>query len=134
MQILFENGAGARRTGAPPRPGFGQLDFDRLPIPGTLAKSWYLGAAGALTDAAPAATGADSFNWNTSARPATDFTGDTSSGGLWTATPAYNWTPNPAGTALTLHDRAAHAADTASSAAARCTRGSRPRPPTSTSR
>ena len=106
VQIRFENGAGSvTGTGAAASPGqpyYGQgIDYDRWPIPGTLAKSWYLGAAGTLTDAAPTATGADSFNWNPSARPPTDFTGDTSSGGLWTATPAYNWTPNPAGTALT---------------------------------
>ncbi len=45
-------------------------------------------------------SGTDTFTWNTDARPATDFTGDTGSGGLWTATPNYNWTQNPAGTAL----------------------------------
>jgi hypothetical protein len=105
VQIRFENGAGfVTGTGTAASPGqpyyrHGQ-NFDRWPIPGTVAKSWYLGASGVLTDAAPAATGADTFTWNPAARPATDFTGDTGSGGLWTAAPAYNWTPHPAGTAL----------------------------------
>ena len=50
---------------------------------------------------APAQSGADTFTWNAKARPATNFTGDTAAGegGLWTATPPYNWTQNPAGSA-----------------------------------
>jgi uncharacterized protein len=45
--------------------------------------------------------GADEFQWNPRARAATDFTGadDGSPGGLWTATPTYQWEQNPAGTA-----------------------------------
>ncbi len=53
-----------------------------------------------LAPAKPVSAGSDTFTWNKGARPATDFTGDTGSGGLWNATPAYNWTQNPAGTAL----------------------------------
>jgi hypothetical protein len=43
----------------------------------------------------------DSFTFNRTARPAVDLTGDQESGpgGLWTATPAFDWTQNPAGTA-----------------------------------
>ena len=43
----------------------------------------------------------DSFRWDPGARPPTNFTGNTGSGtdGLWTATPPYDWTQNPAGTA-----------------------------------
>jgi predicted acyl esterase len=40
------------------------------------------------------------FRWDPAARPATDFTGNTGTGGLWAATPAYDWTQNPAGKAL----------------------------------
>ena len=43
--------------------------------------------------------------------PPTDFTGNTGSGGLWTATPAYNWAQNPAGTAAVLRQRPAGAHD-----------------------
>ena len=41
------------------------------------------------------------FTWNPRARPATSFTGsdDGSPGGLWTASPSYDWADNPAGTA-----------------------------------
>ncbi|HET8757986.1 MAG TPA: CocE/NonD family hydrolase [Solirubrobacteraceae bacterium] len=97
VRILFDNGAG----GAPgvPYAGF-ERSFAGWPVPGTSARSWYLGAAGTLTDAAPTAPGADSFTWDRTARPATDFTGDTGSGGLWTSMPAYDWRPNPPGTAL----------------------------------
>jgi hypothetical protein len=50
----------------------------------------------------PARGGANGFEWNARALPATDFSGDTGSGsgGLWTATPTYHWNPNPAGTAV----------------------------------
>jgi predicted acyl esterase len=96
VRILFDNGAG----GAPgaPVPGFEQ-SFARFPLPGTHARSWYLGESGTLTDAAPAAAGADAFTWNKDARAATDFSGNTGAGGLWSATPSYSWAPNPAGTA-----------------------------------
>ena len=97
VRVLFDNGAG----GQPGQPYAGfERSFASFPLPGTGARSWYLGAAGALTDAAPTATGADTFTSDKAARPATDFTGDTGSGGLWTAMPAYDWRPNPAGTAL----------------------------------
>ena len=45
--------------------------------------------------------GADALRWNAKARPLTDFSGDTAagSGGLWTATPTYNWTQSPSGSA-----------------------------------
>jgi uncharacterized protein len=101
VRILFDNGA---RTGSPagyPYPAFEQ-SFARLPIPGTQARSWYLGPNGSLASSKPVKTASNKFTWDRSARPATDFTGDTGSGpgGLWTATPHYNWVQNPAGTAV----------------------------------
>ena len=99
VRILFDNGAGGSVPGAPV-PGFEQ-SFDSFPPPGTAARAWYLGADGALRDAAPGDVGADGFTWDKAARPATDFSGNTAGGadGLWTATPPYAWTDNPAGTA-----------------------------------
>ena len=49
----------------------------------------------------PSAAGTDAFTWSRTARPATSFVGDSGSGtnGLWTATPSYRWSQNPAGTA-----------------------------------
>ena len=43
-------------------------------------------------------TRADAFTWDADARPLTDFTGDTGAGdgGLWTATPNYQWSQDPA--------------------------------------
>jgi predicted acyl esterase len=99
VRVLFDNGAGSSTPGNP-YPGF-ERSFPRFPIPGTQARSWYLGAAGGLTDAKPPTAPPDRFTWNKAARPQTDFTGGTGGGpgGLWNATPAYNWTRKPAGTA-----------------------------------
>jgi predicted acyl esterase len=100
VRILFDSGAGSSTPGAPV-PGF-ERSFARFPPAGTRARSWYLVKGGALADAKPAGAGSDAFRWNRSARPPTSFTGNTSSGpgGLWTATPRYDWRENPAGTAL----------------------------------
>jgi predicted acyl esterase len=97
VRVLFDNGAGSSLAGAPVA-AFEQ-SFSTLPIPGTEARSWYLGASGQLTDAAPGVTAQDAFTWDPKARPATSFTGNTSGGpgGLWTATPTYHWNPGPAG-------------------------------------
>jgi hypothetical protein len=99
IRVLFDNGAG--RQPGQPYPGFEQ-SFPHFPIPGTAARSWYLSAGGALGDRPPLRAGADSFTWNSRARPGTDFTGPTdgSAGGLWTATPTYKWLSPPAGTAV----------------------------------
>jgi len=80
VRILFDNGAGGS-PGAPV-PGFEQ-SFASWPR-GT-AQTWALGDG--------------SFKLDPSARPKTSFTGNTGPGGLWGATPAYRWLPNPAGTA-----------------------------------
>jgi predicted acyl esterase len=99
IRILFDNGAGGPQPGHP-APGF-ERSWPSFPIPGTTARAWYMGPGGALTNAAPAGAGADSFTWDAHARPLTNFHGDTAAGagGIWTATPTYEWIPNPAGTA-----------------------------------
>jgi len=100
IRILFDNGAG----GAPvkPVPGF-ERSFRRFPVPGTEQRSWYLAAGGKL--AARANGGPDRFTWDADARPPTNFTGNTSSGDLWTDHPNYDWTQNPEGTALSYVSR-----------------------------
>jgi len=99
VRVLFDNGAGGAQPGYP-SPGF-ERSFSRFPIPGTQARSWYLGPGGALTASSPTLGGADRFHWSSHARPAADFSGadDASPGGLWLPTPTYHWLPNPAGTA-----------------------------------
>jgi hypothetical protein len=98
VRILFDNGALTGSPSGDPYPAFEQ-SFSRLPIPGTQARSWYLGPNGGLTATRPATTSSNRFTWDEFARPATDFTGDTGSGGLWTANPHYDWAQNPPGTA-----------------------------------
>jgi uncharacterized protein len=99
VRVLFDNGAGSSTPGNP-LPGFEQ-SFSSFPIPGTTAASWYLNENGAMTAGKPSIFGNETFTWNKAARPATDFHGDTGGGpgGLWNATPPYNWTTNPVGTA-----------------------------------
>src|SRR3954471_8435164 len=86
IRVLFDNGAGSSGNPGWPYPGFEQ-SFSSFPVPGTTARSWYVGSGGALADQSAAGTGADAFTWDAGARPLTDFTGDTGSGtgGLWTA-------------------------------------------------
>jgi len=100
VRIMFDNGAGSATAGAPVA-GFEQ-SFASFPLPGTTARSWYLAPGGALADAKPATAGADAFTWDKTVRPSTSFTGDTAAGpnGLWTATPPYSWSQNPAGSAV----------------------------------
>jgi predicted acyl esterase len=99
IRVLFDNGAGSAVPGNP-YPAFEQ-SFDAFPVPGTKPRPFYLNSNGTLTGAQPSAGGEDSFTLDPSARNPTDFTGDTGGGtnGLWTATPPYNWQPNPSGTA-----------------------------------
>ncbi len=100
IRILFDNGAGGTQPGQP-QPGFEQ-SFPSFPVPGTTARSWYMAPGGALLDSPPATPSGNYFTWDANARPLTNFTGDTAagSGGLWTATPPYDWSQNPAGKAL----------------------------------
>jgi uncharacterized protein len=97
VRILFDNGAG--REAGEPYPGF-ERSFERFPVPGTTARTWFLARGGALKDA-PGAAGVDRFTWNAKARTPTNFTGNTGAGagGLWTAAPDYKWQQPPAGSA-----------------------------------
>jgi hypothetical protein len=99
IRIAFDNGAG--KNPGEPYPGF-ERSWPSFPIPGTTARYWYLAGGGTLAGKPAAHAGANSFKWNAHALPLTDFTGDTASGtnGLWTATPPFQWQPNPAGTAV----------------------------------
>jgi predicted acyl esterase len=100
IRVLFDSGAGGSKPGQP-YPSFEQ-SFSRLPIPGTIARSWYLARGGALADARPSSAGVNHFTWNPHARPLTDFSGDTGSGngGLWTTGPVYHWLQPPHGSAV----------------------------------
>jgi predicted acyl esterase len=105
VRVMFDNGAGASPTGTTtagdPYPGFVK-DFSTLPIPGTTARSWYLGASGALSDTPPTAAGINVFGANPHALPATNYAGNTGTGGLWgnASQWQWNWQQHPAGTAV----------------------------------
>jgi uncharacterized protein len=101
IRVLFDNGAGNASNPGWPYPAF-EESFESFPIPDTTARSWYLTPGGQLADQSPGAAAADGFTWDADARPLTNFTGDTGSGdgGLWTATPNYQWSQDPAGTAV----------------------------------
>jgi len=100
VRVLFDSGAGGISPGQP-YPGF-EKSFSEFPVPGTQAKAWYLSPGGSLGGSPPAGSHADEFTWNAHALPMTDFSGDTAagSGGLWTATPKYEWAQSPPGSAV----------------------------------
>ena len=99
VRVLFDNGAGGAAA-RPPGPGLRALVAE-LPDPGHHGPLLVPGAGRRARRRPAGAAGADAFTWNAHARPLTDFTGDTAAGagGLWTATPPYQWTQSPAGSA-----------------------------------
>ncbi len=105
VRVLFDNGAGQSPTGTAhagdPYPGFEQ-DFSSLPVPGTVARTWYLGTDGTLTDQAPSTGGIDGYTSNASAVPLTDFGTNTGGGGLWgnASQWQWNWQQDPAGSSV----------------------------------
>ena len=105
IRVLFDNGAGTSPTGSTtpgnPYPGFEQ-SFSKFPIPGTKARSWYLGPDGSLTEQAPTAEGVDSYTSNANATPLTDYSTNTGSGGLWgdASQWEWSWTQPQAGSAV----------------------------------
>ena len=94
VRVLFDNGAGASPTGSTtpgnPYPAFEQ-SFSAFPIPGTTARSWYLGPEGALDEQPPTAPGVDSYTSDASATPLTDYSANTGPGGLWGEASEWEW-------------------------------------------
>lgn len=105
VRVLFDNGAGRSALGTmtpgDPYPAFGRY-FSTLPVPGTVAERWYLGAHGTLGGQPPASPGVDTYTSNAHALPLTDYIGNTGDGGLWANASAWhwNWEQNPLGTAV----------------------------------
>jgi uncharacterized protein len=94
VRVLFDNGAGTSPTGGAtpgnPYPAFEQ-SFSAFPIPGTTARSWYLGAKGTLNEQPAAAHGVDSYTSGASDSPLTDYSTNTGSGGLWGDASQWEW-------------------------------------------
>ena len=105
VRVLFDSGAGSSPSGGTtpgnPYPAY-EKSFSQLPIPGTVARSWYLGPHGALANGPAAVQGIDSYTSNAAALPLTDYSGNTGGGGLWgdAAQWQWNWKANPQGSAV----------------------------------
>ncbi|MHB8594557.1 MAG: CocE/NonD family hydrolase, partial [Acidimicrobiales bacterium] len=105
IRVLFDNGAGTSPTGSStpgdPYPGFERY-FPSYPIPGTTARTWYLGPAGTLADQPPTSDGVNWYTSNASALPLTDYSGNTGGGGLWgnASQWQWNWKQSPSGSAV----------------------------------
>ena len=105
VRVLFDSGAGASPAGTStpgdPYPGFVK-DFSAFPIPGTTARTWYLGAPGVLGGAPPVSGGINSFTSDAHALPLTDYGTNTGTGGLWgnASEWQWNWKQHPSGTAV----------------------------------
>jgi predicted acyl esterase len=105
VRVLFDNGAGKSPSGSVtpgnPYPAF-EASFSSLPVPGTTARRWYLGAKGTLNDRAATRKTVNWYHSNAKALPANDFGSNTGGGGLWgtAAQWQWNWQQNPAGTAV----------------------------------
>jgi predicted acyl esterase len=105
IRVLFDNGAGKGPSGSAaagdPYPGF-EASFSSLPVKGTVARWWYFGPRGTLTDRRASRSGINWFAAKAKALPANDYGSNTGTGGLWANASAWrwNWKPNPAGTAV----------------------------------
>ncbi len=105
VHVLFDNGSGpspaTTTTPGDPYAAYAH-DFASLPVPGTSARTWYLGPGGALRAAWPGRSGVRSFQANAQAVPLTDYSGGTGSGGLWgnASQWQWNWQQAPRGTAV----------------------------------
>lgn len=105
VRVLFDNGAGASPTGSTtpgnPYPAFEQ-SFSAFPIPGTVARSWYLGPEGTLGEQPATSEGVDSYTSDAGATPLTDYSTNAGPGGLWGAASQWewNWAQPTAGSAV----------------------------------
>jgi hypothetical protein len=104
VRVLFDNGAGSspfgQSTPGDPYPGF-EKSFSQLPVPGTVARRWYFGPGGTLSDRATG-QGIDWYTSNARALPLNDYGSNTGGGGLWgnAAQWDWKWKQNPSGTAV----------------------------------
>ncbi|GAC1380498.1 MAG: hypothetical protein NVSMB48_06660 [Marmoricola sp.] len=89
VTVRFDNGAGDNTPGNPVAAY--EHTYSVLPIPGTQAETWYLGARGTLSSSKPTRTTVTGYTSNAKAKPLTDFTGGVGSGGLWGNASQWSW-------------------------------------------
>ena len=105
IRVMFENGAGRSplldETPGNPYPTF-EASFDQYPPADIVARAWYFGPDGTLSDDVPEQAGADQFTADATALPKTNYTGGTGTGGLWgnASRWQWDWKYNPEGTAV----------------------------------
>ncbi|RNL60534.1 CocE/NonD family hydrolase [Nocardioides marmoriginsengisoli] len=107
VRVLFDNGAGktpllsAATQPGNPYPGY-EHSFSTFPVPGTVARSWYLGSKGRLLDRPTKRRGVERYVANPRAVPANNFLGGTGTGGLWgnASQWSWSWRQRPPGTAV----------------------------------
>ena len=97
VRVLVESGGAPGATPGAPLPNT-VLTFPSWPPPTATTTRWFLGAGGALTDAQPAASGADSYVADPNALPDTFYDGG--SDGVWKADAVFHWEPLPAGSGV----------------------------------
>ena len=105
IRVLFENGAGRSplldQTPGNPYPTF-EASFEQYPPENVVARAWYFGPDGTLSDDVPEQAGANQFTADATALPKTNYTGGTGTGSLWgnASRWQWDWQQNPEGTAL----------------------------------
>jgi predicted acyl esterase len=94
VRVLFDNGAGTSPTNAKvagdPYSAF-EKSFSSFPIPGTEARTWYLGGEGELDEAPGGSNEEDTYTSDASASPLTDYAGSPGPGGLWGNASEWEW-------------------------------------------
>jgi len=97
VRVLFDNGAGTtpllgllNPQPGNPYPAY-EKSFTTLPVPGTVARSWYLASGGRLLDQPESTSPADAFTADPDASPPTDYVGNTGTGGLWGNASQWTW-------------------------------------------
>jgi predicted acyl esterase len=104
VRVLFDNGAGKKPTGdftaGDPYAQF-EKSFASWPVPGTTARSFYLGDGGTLGDSTKG-KGVDQYTSDAAALPKTNYGSNTGTGGLWGNASQWDWQwkQNPAGTTV----------------------------------
>jgi uncharacterized protein len=105
VTVDFDNGAGNSIPGAEssgdPYAAYSQ-GFSTLPVPGTVAKFWYLSSNGSMGNRPASTSGINWYTSNARATAANDYIGNTGGGGLWSAASdwTWSWQPSSKGTAL----------------------------------
>ena len=106
VTVDFDNGAGNSIPGAEsagdPYAAYSE-GFSTLPVPGTVAKSFYFSPNGTMGNSPTTNPGIDQYTSNALATAPNDYAGgNTGGGGLWSNASdwTYAWQQNPKGTAL----------------------------------